>query len=146
MQEAVCRRTSSATFSCLKKLALGKIDFGSFNAFFCAYDMIWSFPNVQYLHILATYNDDVPTPLHYEVDSYTSKNLKLERVIFSGFIGSEAEVSLIKDILACSPLLKRIDICPNASQMFGGDYGKLRFATNLLNLHRASPIAEVNIN
>ncbi|GKB86782.1 F-box/FBD/LRR-repeat protein-like protein [Tanacetum coccineum] len=84
-------------------------------------------------------NDDVPTPLHYEVDSYTSKNLKLERVIFSGFRGSEAEVSLIKGILACSPLLKRIDICPNASQMFGGDYGKLMFATNFITYMEPHP-------
>ncbi|GJW44932.1 putative F-box-like domain superfamily protein [Tanacetum coccineum] len=145
--EAICRRTSPATLPCLKNLALCQIDFSSFNAFSCAYDIIWSFPNLQTLTIAATYKDDVPTPLlsTYEVDSYTSKNLQLERVTFSGLRGSEAEVSLIKSILACSPLLKRIAIYPNASQMFGGDYGKLMFATNLLNLHRASPKAEVNI-
>ncbi|PWA67665.1 pleiotropic drug resistance protein PDR/CDR [Artemisia annua] len=84
--KAVCRRTSPATFPCIRNLGLYQIDFGSFNALSWAFDMIWSFLNLKTLHISATYNDDVPTPLLLtnEVDSYTSKNLQLEWVVFFG--------------------------------------------------------------
>ncbi|PWA39964.1 pleiotropic drug resistance protein PDR/CDR [Artemisia annua] len=95
--KAVCRRTSPATFPCIRNLGLYQIDFGSFNALSWAFDMIWSFLNLKTLHISATYNDDVPTPLLLtnEVDSYTSKNLQLEWVVFFGlraqFLSSEGK-------------------------------------------------------
>ena len=72
--------------------------------------------------------------------------LQLEFVLFSFFRGSDTEVCLIKCILACSPLLKKIIISTDIFQVFGGEKGKLMFASKLLELPRASTIAEVKMD
>ena len=56
--------------------------------------------------------------------------------------GSVNDLCLIKSLLAGSPLLKKIVICAKPSEMFGGERG---FTTKLLKLHRASPIAEIDV-
>lgn len=74
------------------------------------------------------------------------RKLQLINVAFVSCRGSENEMCLIKSLLACSPLLKNISIRANSSQVFSGENGKVMFATRLLKFHRASPIAEVDIN
>nr|GEW59911.1 hypothetical protein [Tanacetum cinerariifolium] len=61
--------------------------------------------------------------------------------------GIENEVCLIKYLLDCSPLLKKMDIHADSSEVrkLGGANGEREFATNLLKLRRASPLAELNI-
>ena len=71
--------------------------------------------------------------------------LHLQKVVLHFIIGSENEVCLIRSLLACSPLLKRMKIVCRASEMLGGDSKERIFAMKLLKLHRASPIAEIDI-
>ena len=72
--------------------------------------------------------------------------LQLQYVVFSFFKGSETEVCLIKCILACSPSLEIIAIFPAGPfQASVGEKGMLMFDSKLLELPRASPIAEVKI-
>lgn len=74
------------------------------------------------------------------------RKLQLQSVSLVCFKGSDTEVCLIKCILACSPSLKRITIIPDPFQVVGGEKGKLMFASKLLELHRASTIAEVKMD
>lgn len=85
--------------------------------------------------------DDVPSPTHAltssEVDYNTLGQLQL-RYVYIVTLGSVNEVCLIKHLLACSPLLKKIII---ESSMISD--GKLKLAKKLLIFPRASTIAEV---
>lgn len=65
--------------------------------------------------------------------------LQLQNVSALCLRGLENELCLIKSLLACSPLLKKMTIRSN-SQVFGG---QLMLAKRLLTLHRASPVAEI---
>lgn len=56
---------------------------------------------------------------------------------------SENEVSMIKYLLASSPLLKTIVLYANSTI---GSYGELMVAKKLLKFHRASSIAEVELH
>ena len=72
--------------------------------------------------------------------------LQLQYVLFISFRGLESEVCLIKYILACSPSLESIDIFPDGPfKASAGEKGMLMFDSKLLELPRASPIAEVKI-
>ena len=56
--------------------------------------------------------------------------------------GSVNDLCLIKSLLAGSPLLKKIVITARPSEMYDGERG---FTTKLLKLHRASPVAEIDL-
>nr|GEY85849.1 hypothetical protein [Tanacetum cinerariifolium] len=77
-----------------------------------------------------------------EKRTLTSQASKLEQLQYGVFIFywfRDAQVPLIKCILACSPLLKRLAIYVCSSEALGGENGKVVFATKLLKFHRASP-------
>ncbi|PWA91086.1 F-box domain, Leucine-rich repeat domain, L domain-like protein [Artemisia annua] len=134
-------------FPCLKTLTLYWISFSNASMVHCAFYMIWASRNLQTLNITAAYNGAFP-PLSFPSKLDTSKMkklLQLRSMVF-GSLCSGNEVYLITWILGCSPLLKKIDIYPPPSRVFGGENGKLMFATELLKLHRASPVAEVDIH
>ncbi|XP_071716255.1 F-box/FBD/LRR-repeat protein At1g13570-like [Rutidosis leptorrhynchoides] len=138
-------RTSS--FRSLTTLKLNPIDFCSEIKLLFAFEMIWASPELQTIEITAKYNDAVPPPplSSSALNHISMGKLKLRNVVFESFRGSENEICLIKNLLACSPLLEKINIYAHPSLMFGGDNGKLMFAIKLLKLHRASSTAEVNI-
>ena len=70
--------------------------------------------------------------------------LKVELICIRGI---ENEVCLIKYLLNSSPLLKKMDIHADSSEVckLGGDNGEKNFATKLLKLRRASTLAEIDI-
>lgn len=74
--------------------------------------------------------------------------LQLQSVVFESFpsSSSENELSLIKFILACSPLLKKISI--RLMHLSGDETERIKInwelARKLLKLHRASPTAEID--
>ncbi|MFS8028247.1 hypothetical protein Hanom_Chr16g01508311 [Helianthus anomalus] len=122
-----------------KTLELYEIDLSSGDMLSCAIEMMRGSPNLKSLKIEALYEDDVPTHTldTSEIDYNTVGQLQLRSVVFECFNGSENEMCLIKYLLACSPFLEYITIETNI--------GKLSFAKKLLELHRASPVAEVYI-
>ncbi|KAF5762076.1 putative F-box domain, leucine-rich repeat domain superfamily, F-box-like domain superfamily [Helianthus annuus] len=132
------------TFPCFKTLKLSRIDLCNGIMLSCAFEMIRSFPNLETLEITASYWDDSPTPgnCSLEVDFNTVGLLQLRDVVFTYLKGSENEVFLIKYLLACSPFLKKIVIHPHSC--LASDE-KLMFAMKLLKLHRASPVAEIDL-
>ena len=71
--------------------------------------------------------------------------LQLRNVELYVLRGSKDEECMIKSLLACSPLLKKIVIKAESPEVFGDDHGDSDFATKLLKLHRASPIAEIDL-
>ncbi|XP_071735735.1 F-box protein At4g09920-like isoform X2 [Rutidosis leptorrhynchoides] len=145
--ESGAAKSVCTSFRCLSTLILYPIDFGSDIKLLFAFEMIWSSPELQTLKITATYNDAVlPLAICSSALNHISMGqLKLRFVVFKSFRGSENEIYLIKNLLACSPFLKKIDIYVNQSMMYGGENGKLMFATKLLEFHRASTAAEVKI-
>ncbi|GKD69279.1 hypothetical protein Tco_1323369, partial [Tanacetum coccineum] len=74
----------------------------------------------------------------YQMDFSSS----VMNVVLTSIRGSVNDLCLIKSLLAGSPLLQKMVICARPSEMFGGESG---FTTKLLKLHRASPIAEIDI-
>nr|XP_043625877.1 F-box/FBD/LRR-repeat protein At1g13570-like [Erigeron canadensis] len=64
-------------------------------------------------------------------------------VVFISCMGSQYEIYLIKHLLACSPLLKKMAIHSVSSMSYAG---KLKVATTLLKLNRASHTAIVDFN
>nr|XP_043627138.1 uncharacterized protein LOC122598616 [Erigeron canadensis] len=94
----------------------------------------------------AMYKNVVPLPdiSSSEVDCSTMGKLQLQNVSFIFIKGLENEVCLIKYILACSPMLKSIEILLDTS--IGSNVNeKYKLANKLLKLHRTSPKAEVDI-
>lgn len=93
------------------------------------------------------YTYDVPPPTLCSselVDYSRTGQLQLRSVMLNNIRGTDNELFLMKTLLACSPLLKKMVIFVNSSQFFDGARGCLMFATKLLKLHRASPIAEID--
>ena len=68
--------------------------------------------------------------------------LQLQSVLLVYLRDSENEVCLIRSLLACSPVLKKMMIY---SSKHSDENGKLTFALRLLTLHRASPVAEIHL-
>nr|GEX90426.1 hypothetical protein [Tanacetum cinerariifolium] len=97
-------------FLCLKTLKLYPVDFTcDFGSF--VLEMICNSPNLQSLKIMAIHKDNVPTAHRFiDLDYSTMEQLQLRSVVFKCFKGSENEMSFIKYLLACSPLLKRVVI------------------------------------
>ncbi|KAI3796252.1 hypothetical protein L1987_38919 [Smallanthus sonchifolius] len=126
-------------FPYLKTLELYLIDLSSGNMLSCVIEMTRGSPNLQSLKIEVQEEDNVPTHAHTfpEIDYHTMEQLQLRSVVFEYFNGSENEIHFIKYLLACSPFLEYIVI--------DTIIGKLTFAKKLLELHRASPMAEVYI-
>lgn len=95
------------------------------------------------------YKDAIPVPAFAfcppEVGCRRTRQLQLQQVVLEDVIGLENEVCLIKCLLACSPYLKKMVIRADSSKVFGGENGKIEFATKLLKLHRASSINEVDL-
>ena len=71
--------------------------------------------------------------------------LQLQSVMLVRISGLKNEECLIKSLLSCSPLLEKMEILAHLFQHVGVDNGKLIFATKLLELHRASPVAEIKL-
>nr|GEV59955.1 hypothetical protein [Tanacetum cinerariifolium] len=128
------------TFSCLETLMLSYVDFDNSSMLLCALDMISGFPDFKTLTIIVRYKVDVPPPLHVpsEINYNRMRKLQLKNVVLLSCRGSENEVCLVKYLLACSPLLKKITIHAVSSQVFGGENGKLMFATKLPAVTRTS--------
>lgn len=136
-----------SVFTCLGTLTLSGVDFRSYTMVSCAIDLICDSPNLEDLMIVSEYNDEVPPPAlcSSEVDFRRMEQLQLKSVIFvcSGVLKNEE--CLIKSLLSCSPLLKKMRIGHYSSEVVGEENVKLIFARKLLNLHRASPIAEIKL-
>ncbi|GJR44234.1 putative F-box-like domain superfamily protein, partial [Tanacetum coccineum] len=131
-------------FSYLKTLKLYQMDFSSSVMVSCVFGMIFGSSNLQTLKITATYKNAVqPTAIcSSEVDYNTIGKTQLRNVVLTSIWGSVYDLCLIKSLLAGSPLLKKMVICARPSEMFGGER---EFTTKLLKLHRASPIAGIDI-
>ena len=72
--------------------------------------------------------------------------MQLRNVVFVLVRGLENEVCLMKSLLDCSPFLQKMDLSGKSLEVLGGDRGALMFATKLLKLHRASPVAEIDFD
>ncbi|KAJ0445005.1 hypothetical protein HanIR_Chr16g0838231 [Helianthus annuus] len=107
----------------------------------CAFDLIRSSPNMQTLVILACDQYAGPPP---PVEDYNKTGLlQLRSVHFEYYTASENELCLIKYLLACSPFLQKIVIAGYNLAIASDE--KLTFARKLLMLHRASPVAEIEL-
>ncbi|GJT47321.1 hypothetical protein Tco_0956036 [Tanacetum coccineum] len=115
------------TIPCLKSLNLHGIDFSS--------------------DIMAKYVYEFPQSALCSSDVYFSKmvQLQLQSVTLVRISGLKNEECLIKSLLSGSPLLRKMEIHTDLFQHVGVDNGKLIFATKLLELHRASPVAEIKL-
>lgn len=99
-----------------------------------------------YFFLQNSFNNDVPPSApSSDLAPNTMGQLQLRSVMFASFRGSKNEVCLIKSLLACSTLLKKMVIELDSSLRFGGDGIKFDLAKKLLNLPRASPVAEIDI-
>ncbi|KAK9051160.1 hypothetical protein SSX86_027786 [Deinandra increscens subsp. villosa] len=140
------RKRSPTTFPCLslRTLKLSHIDLGRNIVLSFAFEIIMNSPNLQTLEI-ATRDRGVKCPpaiVSPELDYNAMRLLQLRSVVFTDLIGSENEVCLIKYLLACSPFLKEIRI--HLHKRLASNENFL-FASKLLKLHRASPVAEIVI-
>ncbi|GJR77131.1 putative RNA-directed DNA polymerase, partial [Tanacetum coccineum] len=130
---------------CLKTLRLCSLNIRSDIMVSFVTDMICGFPNLETLTINGEYhyNDHVPETSVRSTELNCSKmgQLQLREVLIGSIMGLENEISLIKFILACSPLLKNMLIFTR--KVLGGE---LMFAKKLLKLHRASPVAEIDFH
>ncbi|PWA40978.1 F-box domain, FBD domain, Leucine-rich repeat domain, L domain-like protein [Artemisia annua] len=138
------RRSVPRSFPCLKKLNLFGIDFSSETMVSFAVELICACPNLLSLNIKTAIQDAFP-PGSSEVDYSRMGQLQLRNVGLYSIRGSKNEECMIKSLLACSPLLKKIVITADSPEVFGDDHGDSDFATKLLKLHRASPIAEIDL-
>ncbi|XP_071709883.1 F-box/FBD/LRR-repeat protein At1g13570-like [Rutidosis leptorrhynchoides] len=138
-------RVGTSSFSCLSTLKLDSIDSGNDDMLSFAFDMIWGSPKLHTLKITSAYA--VPPPASSALKHISTRQLKHLRIVeFKDFGGSESEINMIKNILACSPMLNKIDIYLCSVTMYFGDNYELMFATKLLpKLHRASSAAQMNI-
>lgn len=126
---------------CLKKLSLCDVDFSSAIMVSFAVELICGFPYLETLVFRAKYEDDALPPAA-EVDFSRVGQLQLQNVEVICLSGSENELCLIKSLLACSPLLKKMTVY-SSSEVFGG---QMMLAKRLLKLHRASPVAEIEFS
>ncbi|XP_076919833.1 F-box/FBD/LRR-repeat protein At1g13570-like [Bidens hawaiensis] len=124
-----------SAFPSLKVINLYRIDLGNSMNLLCVFELIKSCPNLQALRISAIQCDADPIPIP-KVEYNTTG---LQRVIFGYFAGSENEMCLIKYLLACSPFLKLLYICPRCRLA-------PMFTTKLLKLPRASTVAEIDFD
>ncbi|XP_071712016.1 F-box/FBD/LRR-repeat protein At1g13570-like [Rutidosis leptorrhynchoides] len=134
------------SLSRLKTLGINPIDFGSDTMLSFVIDMIWGSPELETLEIIGAYIDSVSQPaLCASVfNRISTAQLQLRFMKFYYFRGSENAIYLIKNLLACSPLLKEIVIHPNDCTIFSS-HEKLMDAKKLLKLQLGSSAAEVNI-
>ncbi|GJY37751.1 F-box/FBD/LRR-repeat protein-like protein [Tanacetum coccineum] len=124
------RRSVPTTLACLKKLKVLGIDLCSRPMVSLVVELICASPNLHYLEIMTT----------CEHGSYSRiKQLQLQKVKLYRVKGSKSEECLIKSLLACSPLLKKMSITVDTPEVFGD------FTTNLLKLHRAFPRAKLKL-
>lgn len=104
----------------------------------------------EYYLILRSIHDypvQVPAVCSSQVDFSRMGQLQLRKVKLADIRGLKREVRLIKYLLDCSPLIKKMDIHADSRgvRQLGGDNGERKFSTELLKLRRASPLAIVNI-
>ncbi|XP_076885271.1 F-box/FBD/LRR-repeat protein At1g13570-like [Bidens hawaiensis] len=137
--EGVANKRFSFAFPCLKTLKLTRIRLDDGMKLSCAFELIRSCPNLQTLEITACNWFAMKLDLY---DLNTTGLLQLRSVTFEYLKGSENELRLIKYLLACSPFLQKIVIRFHSSSTIAPDK-KLKFASKLLKLHRASPVAEI---
>nr|XP_043625777.1 F-box/FBD/LRR-repeat protein At1g13570-like [Erigeron canadensis] len=144
LAEDVAHNPVSITFPFLKTLTLCQMDFSNVSMVSCAFGMLFGCTNLQNLQITAIYKNAVPIPAIFpqEVDCNTMGQLQLRNVNLALIKGLENEVCLIKCILACSPILKSINIRLNWL-VESNVNEKYKIASTLLKFHRASPVAEV---
>ncbi|GJZ08375.1 F-box/FBD/LRR-repeat protein-like protein [Tanacetum coccineum] len=128
------RRSVPTALVCLKKLKLYIIDLSSKTMASLVVKLICASPNLHYLEIVITCEHGSS-----EVDYSIIKQLQLQKVKLYRVKGSKSEECLIKSLLACSPLLKKMSITVDTPEVFGD------FTTNLLKLHRASPRAKLKL-
>ncbi|KAM0047800.1 putative F-box-like domain superfamily protein [Helianthus debilis subsp. tardiflorus] len=149
LTEGGTEKSFCTTFPCLKTFTLLRIDLCNGIVLSCALELISSFSNLQTLKIRAPHSDDEPTPTvcSSDVDFNTMGLLQLQSVDISSFKVSENAVCLIKYLLVCSPLLKSIVVRPQYSRFHSRLHSdeRFKFARKLLKLHRASPIAEIDL-
>ncbi|GJT76305.1 F-box/FBD/LRR-repeat protein-like protein [Tanacetum coccineum] len=142
--DAIVQNRVSSVLCCLKSLKLRWVQFTSGMVGSSIFQLIFSSPNLQTLNIHAAYdlvNDGPQSALNFDFASM--RQLQLQSVNLHCNRDSENEVSLIKYLLAFSPMLKNMDlflVSPNDR-----DHAKLQFALKLLELERASPIAQIQL-
>ncbi|GJY90685.1 F-box/FBD/LRR-repeat protein-like protein [Tanacetum coccineum] len=103
------------------------------------FEMICASPNLQTLEIKAWDNYVSPVTLwSLELDPKTAGKLQLLDVSFPSFRGSKNEVCLLRYLLACSPLLKKISIKLGLESLVGGEGEKFKLSKKLKKLYRAS--------
>ncbi|PWA96385.1 F-box domain, Leucine-rich repeat domain, L domain-like protein [Artemisia annua] len=145
MTADVVRKKAPTSFNCLKTLKLSFIDFSDEVMASFVFKMICASPNLQTLEIKACDNYVSPETLwSLELDPKTAGKLLLLDVSFTSFRGSKNEVCLLRHLLACSPLLKKISIKLELEQLGGRDEG-FKLSKKLKKLYRASPAAEIYI-
>ncbi|XP_076927945.1 F-box/FBD/LRR-repeat protein At1g13570-like [Bidens hawaiensis] len=142
---SVANKTFSIAFPCLKALKLSRICFDDSTQLLHVFELIRSCPNVRTLEITETDRLFLQNAAsHVQVDYNTPGLLQLRNVMFECRKGLENKVCLIKYLLASSPYLKKIVIRPYSPSLFTSDE-KFAFAMKLLKLHRASPVAEIDL-
>nr|GEW97820.1 14-3-3-like protein GF14 iota [Tanacetum cinerariifolium] len=101
----------------LMTLNFDKINFRNGAVISCVIELIRALPNLETLSIKGTFKDVVPflAACSSEVDFSIMGQLQLLKVTLYYIRGLENEISLIKYLLDCSPLLKKMDICAKSS-------------------------------
>nr|GEV69124.1 hypothetical protein [Tanacetum cinerariifolium] len=113
------------------------------------------FPNLLGLNLIWV---DIET---YKCGEFLTRCPNLEKLDFSSWNYDINETHIAKLVnlkkllwqlgtfkntkLLCSPLLKQIVITADTPEVFGDDHGDSVFATKLLKLHRASPVAAMDL-
>ncbi|KAI3796253.1 hypothetical protein L1987_38920 [Smallanthus sonchifolius] len=110
------------------------------------FELVASLPKLQELDLdFLCSKDPLRTPAicFPERDYNTMRLWQLQSVVFTDLKASENEVCLIKYLLACSPILKKVVIRSGYSLISSNV--KLTFARKLLKLHRTSPVVEIDL-
>ncbi|GJV53443.1 F-box/FBD/LRR-repeat protein-like protein [Tanacetum coccineum] len=143
---ADAKKRVPTTLPCLKSLSLHEMDFSSDVMVSCAIGLICGSPKLETLWIGAKHDYEVPPPALCSSDVDFSKmgQLQLQSVMLVRISGLKNEECFIKSLLSGSPSLKEMEILAHLLQ-YVDDYKKLMFATQLLELHRASPVAEIKL-
>ncbi|GJX02984.1 putative F-box-like domain superfamily protein [Tanacetum coccineum] len=155
LAEANAKKKVPAAFLCLKTLTLYGLSFRDNVMVSFIVEMICGSPNLQMLVTRASHRLRILPweRCSLDLDSNTMGLLQLQSVVFQSvvfeyFPCSENELSLIKFILARSPLLKNISIRlinrPRSDDETQRVKYNWEFARKLLKLHRASPTAEID--
>ncbi|PWA51012.1 nodulin MtN21 /EamA-like transporter family protein [Artemisia annua] len=140
-------RASSSVLLCLKSLSLRNVDFTDGIEASSVFQLIFSSRNLLTLKIKATfdYNKEGPqSALNFDFASM--RQLQLQSVNLFCIRDSENEVCLIKSLLACSPVLQKMDLFFLSNPRGDHDNAKLTFALKLLKLERASPKAQIKLS